>query len=185
VEPLERGAGFEFQNSIVGGVIPRQYIPAVEKGIVESMQNGPLVGSPLIDFKVTLYDGSFHEVDSSEMAFKIAGSLAFKKAMEDCRPILLEPIMNITVITPEDCMGDVMGDINSRRGKIEGMNSRGKYQELKAQVPLAEVLSYASDLISITSGRGTFSLGFSHMEQVPHTIQEKIVAEAKAANEGK
>jgi len=185
VEPLERGQGFEFVNAIVGGVIPKQYIPAVEKGIVESMQNGPLTGNPVVDVKVTLDFGSYHEVDSSEMAFKIAGSLAFKKAMEECRPILLEPIMNITVVVPEESMGDVMGDLNSRRGKIEGMNARGKYQELKAQVPLAEVLTYAPNLTSMTSGRGTYTMSFSHMEPVPYNIQEKIVAEVKAARDGK
>ncbi|HQI80392.1 MAG TPA: elongation factor G [Deltaproteobacteria bacterium] len=185
VEPLERGKGFEFVNAIVGGVIPKQYIPAIEKGVHEAMQSGPLSGNPVVDIKVTVYFGSYHEVDSSEMAFKIAGSLAFKKAMEQCKPILLEPIMNITVTVPEECMGDVMGDLNSRRAKIEGMNSRGKYQELKAQIPLAEVLTYAASLTSITSGRGTFTLSFSHMDPVPYNLQEKIVEEAKAAKDGK
>ncbi|MBN1635782.1 MAG: elongation factor G [Deltaproteobacteria bacterium] len=185
VEPLERSQGFEFVNSIVGGVIPRTYIPAVEKGVIEAMQEGPLAGYPVVDVKVTLYDGSYHDVDSSELAFKIAGSLAFKKAMEECKPILLEPIMDITIIVPEDCMGDVMGDLNSRRGKIEGMNSRGKYQELKAQVPQAEILTYASELTSITSARGTFSLSFSRYDPVPYNLQEKIVEEARAAKDGK
>jgi elongation factor G len=185
VEPLERGKGFEFVNNIVGGVIPRTYIPAVEKGVIEAMQNGPLSGNPIVDVRVSLYDGSFHEVDSSEMAFKIAGSLAMKKALEACRPIILEPIMNITVVVPEECMGDVMGDLNSRRAKIEGMNARGKYQELNAQVPLAEVLSYAPILTSITSARGTFSLSSSHLEPVPFNIQEKIVEEVKAAKDAK
>jgi len=185
VEPLERGAGFQFVNSIVGGVIPRTYIPAVEKGVIEAMHNGPLSGNPIVDVKVTLYDGSFHDVDSSEMAFKIAGSLAMRKALESCKPIMLEPIMNITVVVPEECMGDVMGDLNSRRAKIEGMNARGKYQELKAQVPLAEVLSYAPILTSITSARGTFSLSFSHLEPVPFNIQEKLVEEANAAKDAK
>jgi len=185
VEPQERGKGFEFVNGIVGGVIPRQYIPAVEKGVIESMQAGPLTGNPVVDIKVTVYFGSYHEVDSSEMAFKIAGSLAFKKAMEQCRPILLEPIMNITVTVPEECMGDVMGDLNSRRARIEGMNSRGKYQELKSQIPLAEVLTYAASLTSITSGRGTFTMGFSHLDPVPFNLQDKIVEEAKAAKDGK
>ncbi len=185
IEPLERGKGFEFVNGIVGGVIPRQYIPAVEKGVIESMQNGPLSGNPVVDIKVTVYFGSYHEVDSSEMAFKIAGSLAFKKAMEQCRPILLEPIMNITVTVPEECMGDVMGDLNSRRAKIEGMNARGKYQELKAQVPLAEILTYAATLTSITSARGTFTMSFSHLDPVPFNLQEKIVEEAKAAKDAK
>jgi elongation factor G len=185
VEPLERGKGFEFVNAIVGGVIPRQYIPAIEKGVVEAMQSGPLTGNPVVDVKVTVYFGSYHEVDSSEMAFKIAGSLAFKKAMEQCRPILLEPIMNITVTIPEECMGDVMGDLNSRRAKIEGMTAKGKYQELKAQVPLAEVLTYAANLTSITSGRGTFTMSFSHLDPVPYNLQEKIIEEARAARDGR
>jgi len=185
LKPLDRGQGFEFVNAIVGGVIPRQYIPAVEKGVIEAMQNGTLAGYPVVDVKVTLYDGSYHDVDSSEMAFKIAGSLAFKKAIEQCKPILLEPIMNISVTVPEECMGDVMGDLNSRRAKIEGMNSRGKYQELKAIVPLAEVLTYAPTLTSITSGRGTFSLSYSHLEPVPYSIQEKIVEEAAALKDGR
>jgi elongation factor G len=185
VEPLERSKGFEFVNAIVGGVIPRQYIPAIEKGVVEAMQSGPLAGNPVVDVKVTVYFGSYHDVDSSEMAFKIAGSLAFKKAMEQCKPILLEPIMNITVTVPEECMGDIMGDLNSRRAKIEGMNARGKYQELKAQVPLAEILTYAATLTSITSGRGTFTLSFSHMDPVPYNLQDKIIEEAKAAKDGK
>jgi len=185
VEPTERGAGFEFVNAIVGGVIPKTYIPAVEKGVLEAMQQGPLTGNPVVDVKVTLDFGSYHEVDSSEMAFKIAGSLAFKKAMEECRPILLEPIMNITVTIPEECMGDVMGDLNTRRAKIEGMNARGKYQELKAQVPLAEMLSYAPNLTSITSGRGTYTMSFSHMDPVPFNIQEKVIQEVKAARDDK
>ncbi len=185
VEPLERGQGFEFVNNIVGGVIPKTYIPAVEKGVIEAMASGPLSGNPVVDVRVSLYFGSYHEVDSSEMAFKIAGSLAMKKALDECRPIILEPIMEITVVVPEECMGDVMGDLNSRRAKIEGMNARGKYQELKAQVPLAEVLTYAPTLTSITSGRGTFSLSFSHLDPVPYAIQEKIVEEAKAAKDAK
>ncbi|HQJ08557.1 MAG TPA: elongation factor G, partial [Deltaproteobacteria bacterium] len=185
VEPLDRGGGFEFVNAIVGGVIPKQYIPAVEKGVIEAMQNGPLTGNPVVDVKVTLDFGSYHEVDSSEMAFKIAGSLAFKKAMEECRPILLEPIMKITVVIPEETMGDVMGDLNSRRARIEGMNARGKYQELKAQVPLAEVLTYAPTLTSLTSGRGTYTMSFSHMDPVPYNLQEKIVQEVKAEKDGK
>jgi elongation factor G len=183
VEPTDRGAGFEFVNAIVGGVIPKTYIPAVEKGVIEAMQQGPLTGNPVVDVRVTLDFGSYHEVDSSEMAFKIAGSLAFKKSMEECRPILLEPIMDITVVIPEECMGDVMGDLNTRRAKIEGMNARGKYQELKAQVPLAEMLTYAPNLTSITSGRGTYTMKFSHMDPVPFSIQDKVVQEAKAAKD--
>jgi len=185
VSPLERGAGFEFTNRIVGGVIPRQYIPAVEKGILDAMKSGILAGYPVVDVGVKLYDGSYHEVDSSELAFKIAASMAFKKAMENCKPVLLEPIMDITVTVPEDAMGDVMGDLNSRRAKIEGMISRGKYQELKAKVPLAEILTYASDLTSITSGRGVYTMSFSHYEEVPRNIQEKIVKEARAEKDAK
>ncbi|MEA3221841.1 MAG: elongation factor G [Thermodesulfobacteriota bacterium] len=183
VEPLESGKGFEFVNKIVGGVIPRQYIPAVNKGVVDAMREGPLGGYLVVDVKVTLYDGSYHDVDSSELAFKIAGSMAFKKAMENCKPVLLEPVMNITVMVPEESMGDVMGDLNSRRAKIEGMESRGKYQELKAKVPMAEVLVYASDLTSITSGRGAFSLSFSHYEEAPQNIQEKIIKKAGTQDE--
>ena len=179
VQPLPRGAGFEFVDQIVGGAIPRNYIPAVEKGVIEAMQDGPLTGNPLVDLRVILYDGSYHDVDSSEMAFKLAGSLAFKKALEVCRPILLEPIVELVVTVPEDAMGEVMGDLNGRRGKIEGMLSKGKYQELKAQVPLAEVLTYASELTSMTSGRGSFGLQFSHLEQVPYNLQERLVKEGQ------
>ncbi len=185
VEPLERGKGFEFVNSIVGGVIPKTYIPAVEKGVIDAMASGPLTGNPVVDVRVSLYFGSYHDVDSSEMAFKIAGSLAMKKALDECRPILLEPIMDITVVVPEDCMGDVMGDLNSRRAKIEGMNARGKYQELKAQVPLAEILTYAPTLTSITSARGTYTMSFARMDPVPYNIQEKLVEEVKAAKDAK
>ena len=185
VVPQERGSGFEFVNAIVGGVIPRNYIPAVEKGLIEAIKEGPLSGNPVVDLKISAVDGSYHDVDSSEMAFKIAASMAFKKAMESCKPILLEPIMKIAIVVPEDCMGDVMGDLNSRRGKIEGMNAKGKYQEVKASVPLAEVLMYASDLTSMTSARGSYSMSFSHYEPVPFNIQDKVVAEVKAAREAK
>jgi elongation factor G len=156
IEPLPRGKGFEFENKIVGGAIPRQYIPAVEKGVIESSQKGVLTGFPCVDFKVILDDGSFHAVDSSEMAFKIAGSLAFKKATKDAGPVLLEPIMNVSVITPDEYMGDIMGDLNSRRGRVLGMDSKGKNQVINAQVPMAEFLTYAPDLNSITGGRGIF-----------------------------
>jgi len=149
------------------------------------MKSGVLEGIPVLDIRVTLYDGSYHEVDSSELAFKIAASMAFKKAVEDCKPALLEPIMNIVVTVPEDSMGDVMGDLNSRRAKIEGMLSKGKYQELKAKVPLAEILTYASELTSITSGRGMYTMSFSHYEEVPYNIQEKIVKEAQAEKDAK
>jgi elongation factor G len=175
---LPRGKGFEFVDSIVGGVIPKQYIPAVEKGIVESSQKGVLAGVPTVDFKVTLEDGSYHAVDSSEMAFKIAGSLAFKKAVEQASPTLLEPIMKLTVTTPEDFMGDIMGDLNGRRGKVLGMDNAGKNQVINAQVPMAEFLSYASDLRSMTGGRGMFTMEFSHYDEVPAQIVDKIIEEA-------
>jgi elongation factor G len=175
LEPLPRGTGFEFVDKIVGGVIPRQYIPAVEKGIAESMSGGSLAGFPVIDVRVTVFDGKYHDVDSSEQAFKIAASKGFKKGVLQANPVLLEPIMNMEVIVPEDCMGDVMGDLNSRRGRISGMDARGSSQVIKAQVPMAEVLKYASDLTSLTSGRGLFSMEFSHYEEVPANISEKIV----------
>jgi elongation factor G len=175
LEPMPRGKGFEFVDAIVGGVIPKTYIPAVEKGIVESSQKGVLAGFPCVDFKVTLDDGSFHAVDSSEMAFKIAGSLAFKKASEQAQPVLLEPIMNVTITTPEDFMGDIMGDLNGRRGKVLGMDSAGRNQVIKANVPMAEFLTYAPDLRSMTGGRGIYSMEFSHYDEVPAQIAEKIV----------
>ena len=183
VEPLPRGKGFEFENKIVGGAIPRQYIPAVEKGVIESAQKGVLTGSPCVDFKVILDDGSFHAVDSSEMAFKIAGSLAFKKATADSGPVLLEPIMNVSVITPDEYMGDLMGDLNSRRGRVLGVDSKGKNQVIKAQVPMAEFLTYAPDLNSITGGRGIFTMEFSHYDEVPAQISQKIVEELNKTNE--
>lgn len=183
IEPKPRGEGFEFADKIVGGVIPKQYIPAVEKGIVEACQKGILAGFPCVDFKVTLDDGSFHAVDSSEMAFKIAGSLAFKKAVEQAQPVLLEPIMEITIITPDDYMGDIMGDLNGRRGRVLGMDSKGKNQIIKAKVPMAEFLTYAPDLRSMTGGRGMFSMEFSHYDEVPAQISEKIVEEIKSSKE--
>ncbi|MEJ2221642.1 MAG: elongation factor G [Desulfobacterales bacterium] len=183
IEPLPRGKGFEFVDAIVGGVIPKTYIPAVEKGIVEASQKGVLAGFPAVDFKVTLDDGSYHQVDSSEMAFKIAGSLAFKKAVQGANPTLLEPIMKVTVTTPEDYMGDIMGDLNGRRGKVLGMDNAGKNQVINAQVPMAEFLSYASDLRSMTGGRGMFTMEFSHYDEVPAQIAEKIIEEANRAKE--
>jgi elongation factor G len=177
IEPLPRGKGFEFVDAIVGGVIPKTYIPAVEKGIVEASQKGVLSGFLCVDFKVTLDDGSFHAVDSSEMAFKIAGSLAFKKAAEEANPVLLEPIMDVTITTPEDFMGDIMGDLNGRRGKVLGMDSAGKNQIIKANVPMAEFLTYAPDLRSMTGGRGIYSMEFSHYDEVPAQIAEKIIEE--------
>jgi elongation factor G len=184
VEPLTRGQGFEFVDKIVGGVIPRQYIPAVEKGVVEAMEGGALAGYPVVDVKVTVFDGKYHDVDSSEQAFKIAASKGFKAGVLQANPVLLEPIMTMEVVVPEDCMGDVMGDLNARRGRIMGMDSRGGNQVVKAQVPMAEVLKYASDLTSLTSGRGIFSMEFAHYEEVPGSIAEKIIeASGKVAEE--
>jgi elongation factor G len=183
IEPLPRGKGFEFVDAIVGGVIPKTYIPAVEKGIVESAQKGVLAGFPTVDFKVTLDDGSYHQVDSSEMAFKIAGSLAFKKAVDSATPALLEPIMKVQVTTPEEFMGDIMGDLNGRRGKVLGMDNAGKNQIINAQVPMAEFLSYASDLRSMTGGRGIFTMEFSHYDEVPAQIAEKIIEETKRSQQ--
>lgn len=183
LEPLERGAGFQFVDKIVGGVIPKQYIPAVEKGILEAMDSGPLAGYPVTDLKVTLYDGSFHSVDSSELAFKIAGSLGFKKGFMESKPCLLEPIMNIEVTVPEEMVGDIIGDLNSRRGRVMGVEAGLNNQTVKAQVPMAEVLAYDSALRSMTGGRGDFTMEFSHYEEVPRQIAERITAEAAARKE--
>lgn len=183
LSPLPRGTGFEFVDKVVGGAIPRQYIPAVEKGIVEAMVQGILAGYPVIDFRATLYDGSYHDVDSSEMAFKIAASMGFKKGMELCKPTLLEPIMKVEVIVPDENMGDIMGDLNSRRGKIIGVETKGHNQVVKASVPMAEMLKYAPDLRSMTGGRGTFTMEFSHYEEVPGQIAEKIIDAAKKEKE--
>lgn len=176
MEPLVRGAGFEFVNDIFGGAIPRNFIPAVEKGIVEAAARGFLAGYPVVDFKVTLFDGSYHEVDSSEIAFKLAGSKAFKKCMEQAKPCLLEPIMNVEISVPENFSGDIMGNLNGRRGRIQGMEPKGGSTAIKAQVPLAEMLTYASDLTSMTQGRGTYSMDYSHYDIVPQSIADKIVA---------
>jgi elongation factor G len=184
MEPLPRGANFEFVNEIFGGAIPRNFIPAVEKGILESAARGYLAGYPVVDFRVILYDGSYHDVDSSEMAFKIAGSLAFKKAMEAANAVLLEPIMNVEVYAPDAYAGDLMGDLNSRRGRVQGMDSKAGMQVIKAQVPMSEMLSYAPTLTSVTQGRGDYTMEFSHYEIVPAQIAEKIVALAKAAKAG-
>ncbi|MBI5419327.1 MAG: elongation factor G [Deltaproteobacteria bacterium] len=179
IEPLPRGKGFEYVDAIVGGSIPRQYIPAVEKGVVERLSKGVIAGYPVVDVRVTVFDGSFHTVDSSEMAFKIAGSLAFKKAALEARPILLEPIAEMEVVVPEENVGDIIGDLNGRRGRVLGVDAHGKSQIVKVQVPLAEVLRYSSDLRSITSGRGQFTMSHSHYEEVPAAIAEKVVAESK------
>jgi len=183
ISPLPRGEGFVFEDKIVGGVIPKQYIPAVEKGVVEAMQQGILAGYPVTDVKVTLYDGSYHEVDSSEMAFKIAASMGFKKCMEMANPVLLEPIMKMEIIVPEENMGDVMGDLNSRRGKILGVEAKGANQIIRAHVPMAEILKYAPDLRSMTGGRGTFTMEFSHYEEVPPHIAQKIIEQARKEKE--
>jgi elongation factor G len=179
VEPLPRGQGFEFVDAIVGGVIPRGYIPAVEKGVVERMSKGVVAGYPVVDARVTVYDGSYHNVDSSELAFKIAGSLAFRKAALDAKPALLEPIAEMEIVIPEENVGDIIGDLNGRRGRVLGVEAVGKSQIVKCQVPLAEVLRYSSDLRSITSGRGQFTMRVSHYEEVPAAIADKIVAEAR------
>jgi len=178
LEPVS-GKGFEFVNKIVGGSIPREYIPAVEKGVKEAMDSGVLAGYPVVDVKVTLYDGSYHEVDSSEMAFKIAGSIGFKEAAKKAMPVLLEPMMSIEVVTPENYMGDVIGDLNSRRGKIQQMEKRGNAQVIKAQVPLSGMFGYATDLRSKTQGRATYTMQFSHYEDVPKSISDAIIAKVK------
>jgi elongation factor G len=182
--PLPRGGNFEFVNEIFGGAIPKNYIPAVEKGIVDSAARGYLAGYPVVDFKVILYDGSYHDVDSSEMAFKIAGSLAFKKAMEMAKPVLLEPIMNVEVYAPEAFAGDLIGELNGRRGRIQGMDTRGNARVIKAQVPMSEMLTYASDLTSMTQGRGSFSMEYSHYDVLPSQIADKVIAAAKAERAG-
>ncbi len=183
LEPMPRGEGFLFDDKIVGGVVPRQYIPAVEKGIVEAMEEGPVAGYRVVDLKATLYDGSYHTVDSSEMAFKIAAAMAFRGAMEVSEPVLLEPIMDVEVTVPENFMGDIMGDLNSRRGRIQGMVPGEGLQTIKAQVPLAEMFNYTIDLRSMTQGRGMFSMRHSHYEEVPFQEAEKVIAAAKAKKE--
>jgi len=179
VEPLEQGKGFEFENKIVGGTIPREYIPAVEKGVKEAADRGILAGYPLVDVRARLYDGSYHEVDSSEMAFKIAGSMAFKEAVKKAKPVLLEPIMSIEVVTPEEYMGDVIGDLNSRRGRIQNIERRGNAQVIKSQAPLAEMFGYATDLRSKTQGRATYTMQFSRYDEVPKGVSEGIIAVVK------
>ncbi len=184
VSPLARGGKFEFVNEVFGGAIPRQYIPAVEKGIIEAAERGYMAGFPVVDFRVTLYDGSYHDVDSNELSFKTAGRKAFKLAMEAAKPALLEPIMNVEVQAPVDYAGDLMGDFNGRRGRVSGMDTKGATQIIKAQVPMSEMLSYQNDLISMTQGRASFSMEFSHYDFVPSPQSEKIVAAAKAARSG-
>lgn len=185
IEPLPRGSGFEFVDQIVGGVIPRQYIPAVEKGIVEAMQEGVVAGYPTVDIRATVYDGSYHSVDSSEMAFKIAGSMAFKKAAENARPVLLEPIVRMEIIVPDESLGGVLGDLSVRRGRVQGVEPQaGGNQKIVAYVPMAEVLTYANQLNSLTSGRGMYTLEYSHYEEVPSHLAQKIIAERTEAKKG-
>jgi elongation factor G len=185
ITPAEAGTGFEFVNKIKGGVIPTSFIPAVEKGIAEAMQHGVVAGYPVKDISVRLYDGQHHSVDSSEMAFKIAGSMAFKQAMEEADAVLLEPIMQMTISVPEDAVGDVIGDLNSRRGRPLGMEPKGSATEVKAEVPMAEVLDYAPDLRSITGGRGDFTMEFLRYEEIPAHLAQRVIAEAKAGEEAK
>jgi len=180
IEPSEAGRGFEFVNKIVGGAIPKEYHGAVEKGIIEALNNGVLAGFPVVDLKATLVDGSYHEVDSSEMAFTIAGSMAVKAAMHKAQPVLLEPIMKVEVVMPEEFMGDILGDLNARRGHILGMEGRATMQVVRAYVPLGNMFGYATDLRSRTQGRATYSMEFHHYQEVPKSIAEEIVAKAKA-----
>jgi len=184
VEPLPRGTDFEFVDDIFGGSIPRQFIPAVEKGIQDARARGYLAGYPMVDFRVTVFDGSYHDVDSNELSFKLAGSLAFKDAMTRARPTILEPIMNVEVYAPSDFAGDLMGDLNGRRGRIGGMDTRGATTVIKAQVPMAEMLTYEQHLTSATGGRGTYHMDFSHYEEVPTPLQTKIIAASKAERGG-
>ncbi len=183
IEPVETGTGFEFVNAIKGGVIPGGFIPAVEKGISEAMQQGVLAGYPIKDLRVRLFDGQHHSVDSSEMAFKIAGSMAFKQAAAEADPYLLEPIVRVTITVPEENVGDVVGDLNSRRGRPLGVEPKGAMTEIKAEVPMAEVLDYATDLRAMTGGRGDYSMEFERYEEVPGHIAQKVVAEAQEAGE--
>ena len=184
VEPMQRGGGFEFVDNVVGGSIPRQYIPAVEKGVIDTMHEGILAGYPIVDIRVKLYDGSYHTVDSSEMAFKIAGSMGLKKAFPEAKPILLEPIMKIEVTSPDDTLGAVIGDLNSRRGKVQGVEPQaGGNQKILALVPMAEMLTYANQLQSMTSARGLYSMEFSHYDEVPGHLTQKLIAEKQAQKE--
>ncbi|MFZ0578671.1 MAG: elongation factor G [Psychrobacillus psychrotolerans] len=177
--PNEEGKGFEFENAVVGGVVPREYIPAVEAGLRDSLNNGVLAGYPLIDIKAKLYDGSYHDVDSNEMAFKVAASMALKNAVSKVNPVILEPIMKVEVVIPEEYLGDIMGDITSRRGRVEGMDARGNAQVVRSMVPLAEMFGYATSLRSNTQGRGVFSMTFDHYEDVPKSISEEIIKKNK------
>jgi elongation factor G len=184
MEPLPRGAKFQFANEVFGGSIPKNYIPAVEKGIIETAERGYLAGFPMVDFKVTVYDGSYHDVDSSELSFKLAARKAFRAAMQTAKPTLLEPIMNVEIQAPVEFAGDLMGDLNSRRGRISGMDTQGGTQIVRAHVPMSEMLSYQSDLTSMTQGRASFSMEFDHYDYVPQLQADKIIAAARAAKTG-
>ena len=175
IEPQKAGDGFEFVNEITGGVVPREYIPAVEKGVKEAMDNGVIAGYPVVDVKVSLYDGSYHDVDSSEMAFKIAGSMGFRDGVKQADPVLLEPIMKVEVVTPEDYMGDVVGDLNRRRGMVGGMEDGPAGKIIRSEVPLAEMFGYATDLRSATQGRATYSMEFDKYKEVPNNLSDAIV----------
>lgn len=181
IEPQERGKGFEFVDKIFGGAIPKNYIPAVEKGVLQAMSEGAIAGYPIVDIRVTLYDGSYHEVDSSDIAFQIAGAMALRKAVLEASPVLLEPIMDVEVMIPEEYLGAISGDLNSRRGRIMGMDVKGKLQIVKATVPLAEMFKYANDLRSLTGGRGMYTMRFSHYEEVPHKIASTIISQYQAS----
>jgi elongation factor G len=183
IEPLARASGFEFVDDVVGGVVPNKYIPAVEKGVREAMEEGIVAGYKVVDLRVSIHDGSYHDVDSSDMAFKIAGSMAFKKCFTDAKPVLLEPIMTIMVTVPEDNLGDVMGDLSGKRGKILGIDTRGRSQVVRAQAPLAELYKYSTTLRSMTQGRGMYEAEFSHYEEVPREQAQKIIDEAKGDKE--
>jgi elongation factor G len=176
LEPQEPGKGYEFVNDIVGGSVPKEYIKPVDHGIREAMEGGVLAGYEMVDVKATLYDGSYHDVDSSEMAFKIAGSMAFKEAARKASPVLLEPVMSVEVVVPDEFMGDIIGDLNSRRGRVEAVEHRAGSQVIKAFVPLSEMFGYATDMRSRTQGRATFSMHFSRYEQAPQSVAEEIVA---------
>jgi len=178
IEPREPGEGYEFVNAIVGGVVPKEYIPAVDKGIQEQMENGVIAGYPVVDCKVTLYDGSYHDVDSSEMAFKIAGSMAFKEGAAKAKPVLLEPVMKVEVVTPEEYMGDVMGDLNRRRGLPQGLDDSAMGKIIRAEVPLAEMFGYATELRSMSQGRATYSMEFEKYAEVPNNVAEAVIKKA-------
>jgi elongation factor G len=180
IGPNESGVGFEFINGIVGGAIPREFIPSVEKGIRSALDQGPLAGYPIEGIKARLYDGKFHNVDSDQMSFEIAGRMAFRDAARRAKPVIMEPIMAVEVITPEEYMGDVIGDLNSRRGRIEGMNSRGDAQAIKSLVPLSEMFGYATDIRSLTQGRAIFTMIFDHYEEVPKSIADNIISAVTA-----